>query len=170
MRRSSSSASKLSLHFNPRTPHGVRRYRMPRRLLGALFQSTHPTRGATPHIKPSKAVAIFQSTHPTRGATFFCLTGVLKRHNFNPRTPHGVRPQTAWRIEGTLRISIHAPHTGCDFSRAKPKTAAEISIHAPHTGCDQGPELTGASSLLFQSTHPTRGATWDCRSIWSRPK
>ena len=61
--------------------------------LVVLFQSTHPMRGAT-ELDDNGAVKIpFQSTHPMRGATLNLST-------------------TAF---GTLAISIHAPHAGCDL-------------------------------------------------------
>ena len=125
------------LDFNPRTPHGVRR------------------RSDT--VRPVRC-------------------------NFNPRTPHGVRLAKA-RFPGPLLvISIHAPLTGCDvladFGKGlsvdfNPRTphgvrrcrfgfnslAILISNHAPLTGCDVVTALTGATGALFQSTHPSRGAT-----------
>ena len=55
----------------------------------------------------------FQSTHPTRGATLH--SGVFAFFN---------------------AVSIHAPHTGCDY----------------WSSCL-------SSRVVFQSTHPTRGAT-----------
>src|SRR5690606_27120510 len=57
---------------------------------------------------------LFQSTHPARGATMPC------------------KPTTRF-----VRVSIHAPRTGCDLSLA-------VRYVATHE---------------FQSTHPARGAT-----------
>ena len=80
------------MHFNPRTPCGVRRsarsaapwadrISIHAPLAGCdviqgrlardpeIFQSTHPLRGATQHAIMSVVQAIFQSTHPLRGAT-----------------------------------------------------------------------------------------------------
>ena len=55
--------------FNPRTPHGVRR--PPLAICGFLmvFQSTHPSRGATNYAQVSALTREFQPTHPSRGAT-----------------------------------------------------------------------------------------------------
>ena len=78
---------------------------------------------------------------------------------FNPRTPCGVRqfrpmlpplririsihaPHAGcdyfrWHVCGDIpSISIHAPHAGCDHFRRKPCGKGNISIHAPHAGCD----------------------------------
>ena len=105
--------------------------------------------------------AIFQSTHPIRGATSTSLSCAFRMRHFNPRTPYGVRPVHVAGTAGSVTISIHAPHTGCDWTltssisalryfnprtpygvrprfrtlRASPTV---ISIHAPHTGCDCG--------------------------------
>ena len=82
-----------------------------------------------------------------------------------------------WR----LRISIHAPRTGCDDPTKKGKKGnnnfnprsphgerhiglqprqriAVISIHAPRTGSD-GNRLSDGHACEFQSTLPARGAT-----------
>ena len=80
---------------------------------------------------------LFQSTHPMRGATGPRYLGKHRWSYFNPRTPCGVR-----RI---LKCS-------CGRFRI-------ISIHAPHAGCDQTAIEAGLSDLVFQSTHPMRGAT-----------
>ena len=127
------------LHFNPRTPRGVRHFAAPILLWQFRFQSTHPARGATARSgatcvypgdfnprtprgvrhrlswTPSRQ-RVFQSTHPARGATVDDLQECLDSCDFNPRTPRGVR---RWSF-GSL--------------------------------------ITCPSE--FQSTHPARGATW----------
>ena len=57
-----------------------------------LFQSTHPSWGATVTALMMLRVSIFQSTHPSWGAT--------------------VQVIGLWII---ITISIHAPIVGCDF-------------------------------------------------------
>ena len=57
-------------------------------------------------------------------------------------------------------ISTHAPHMGCDLSRpAAPHSHRKISTHAPHTGCDLSILMMLMMIIIFQLTHPTRGAT-----------
>ena len=170
-------------YFNPRTPCGVRQRK--RRLVdplqfisihaphagcdaagqlgllsARLFQSTHPMRGATTRFLRLRLVPLrFQSTHPMRGATR--------------------KQQRRARLR---KISIHAPHAGCDagfrpfwprqpvFQSTHPMRGATskaggragshaISIHAPHAGCDLIVVILCQSTLIFQSTHPMRGAT-----------
>ena len=127
------------------------------------------------------AITAFQSTHPTRGATIMAMFSGNHQNNFNPRTPHGVRLGYHKPLRVCFCISIHAPHTGVRLpnsskilihSHFNPRTPhgvrlhatssisfRYISIHAPHTGCD---DVNGRFSQLFtfQSTHPTRGATF----------
>ncbi len=89
----------------------------------------------------------FQSTHPLRGATIKCGYTLLYLSNFNPRTPCGVRP-------GNDKGNI---------------TTLDISIHAPLAGCDPEMIRVTLQRLIFQSTHPLRGATSNfdrCRSLW----
>ena len=59
-----------------------------------------------------------------------------------------------------IKISIHAPLTGCDFACAfDGACACCISIHAPLTGCDMAAILAKRYYITFQSTHPLRDAT-----------
>ena len=127
-------------------------------------------------------VGEFQSTHPLRGATtstVFCRSIFLY---FNPRTPCGVRQRKDIRCCLPFLISIHAPLAGCDITPGRrwrprldfnPRTpcgvrqrirlcvsiANLISIHAPLAGCDRVLRGLFLLHLLFQSTHPLRGAT-----------
>ena len=131
-------------NFNPRTPCGVRQLRTQEKQRAGIFQSTHPMRGATKTFFIGSGILSFQSTHPMRGAT-----------------------QATIRLYRQVRISIHAPHAGCDtLNNCKNKVFCEISIHAPHAGCDNSIKLTFFDSSTFQSTHPMRGAT--CQSKTSQ--
>ena len=125
------------------------------------FQSTHPMRGATDTGIAATDIAEFQSTHPMRGATIDQYKDAHRSLNFNPRTPCGVRLdrkkplaektifQSTHPMRGAtlkeerrvieIRISIHAPHAGCDGIKAcRDGLLVVISIHAPHAGCDSG--------------------------------
>ena len=146
-----------------------------------LFQSTHPLRGATSTGLIVSGLKQFQSTHPLRGATGpgqhlqrdICIsihaplagcdsaaTSLVGcTYNFNPRTPCGVRLDSAYAALSGLEefqsthplrgatsarprtcqsstISIHAPLAGCDTLTAAVAKAGDISIHAPLAGCD----------------------------------
>ena len=148
----------------------------------AIFQSTHPLRGATEDSITMKLSEIFQSTHPLRGATapghdarivqwisiHAPLAGCDKRRRqqhhdpryFNPRTPCGVRRGiSSQAARGTADFN---PRTPCGVRRrALHRLVGDvrISIHAPLAGCDITWRGMCAWSRRFQSTHPLRGAT-----------
>ena len=78
--------------------------------------------------------------------------------HFNPRSPHGERPDDAASAQANLAISIHAPRTGSDVFFLVDCSVVVISIHAPRTGSD----LEGAARLQDGaiSIHaPRTGAT-----------
>ncbi len=56
-------------------------------------------------------------------------------------------------------ISIHAPLTGSDNRACYYPIFSFISIHAPLTGSDARSKIADFTSLIFQSTLPSRGAT-----------
>ena len=102
-----------ALHFNPRTPYGMRPVLCNTAPVLVLFQSTHPLRDATSSSE-HPALTISISIHaPLTG----CDTPVRK-------------------IQADFQISIHAPLTGCDWCHPFHRQNRIISIHAPLTGCD----------------------------------
>ena len=109
------SNTSLSINFNPRTPRGVRQRTSTRLSLSRTFQSTHPARGATvSRAAYENTPRRFQSTHPARGATAGLFSAFRGASDFNPRTPRGVRQDRRWQLADMRRISIHAPREGCD--------------------------------------------------------
>ena len=61
-----------------------------------------------------------------------------------------------------LGVSIHAPREGCDYDLwCLGLFALGVSIHAPREGCDREPLSCASVILVFQFTHPGRGATPD---------
>ena len=128
----------LVLHFNPRTPCGVR----PPPYFAVVVPQAISIRA--PHAgcdyRSSRATpcrALFQSAHPMRGATYSPRLCSPYLPHFNPRTPCGVRQQPVAGVALVMLISIRAPHAGCDVS--------PITMTAP--------------PMIFQSAHPMRGAT-----------
>ena len=132
-------------NFNPRTPQGVRHD--PAGAGQNLYQiSIHaPHKGCDSRVARTRRLPCgFQSTHPTRGAT--------------PKS---------WATPERSRISIHAPHKGCDSSSAM--VLYNLSDFNPRTpqGVRRLDSCVQLFTALFQSTHPTRGATkkdvaWAC--------
>ena len=124
------------VHFNPRTPRGVRRRNVHRDIVIRQFQSTHPARGATCPANFKIVSSLFQSTHPARGAT--------------PASSDTLLPET---------ISIHAPREGCDGDHLEALTCSGV-FQSTHPARGATSRLHAVGQLnLFQSTHPARGAT-----------
>ena len=103
-------------------------------------------------------------------------------HNFNPRAPCGARLHVVEGFGVGLRISIHAPRAGRDFSfhgllgqlstfqstrpvRGATKRQANITGNLIHfnprapCGARRGFGPLYKSMMIFQSTRPVRGAT-----------
>ena len=151
------------LHFNPRTPCGVRRHCRPRALCGRRISIHAPLAGCDAALRDKASeffISIhaplagcddrvysyirqeneFQSTHPLRGATLTFSQDRRKLSHFNPRTPCGVRLLMA-RIRG-LKPEFQSTHPlrGATFDCNIIRIKCIISIHAPLAGCDeQGP-------------------------------
>ena len=152
---------RLGTNFNPRSPHGERRYSLPKRHKERYFnpRSPHGERQAvhryiprshrdfnprSPHgERPFSDSAlfsnqpIFQSTLPARGATFLSFFSFFIAKHFNPRSPHGERRDLPATRRSLFVISIHAPRTGSDLAALSCRCCMSISIHAPRTGSDQ---------------------------------
>ena len=142
-----------------------------------------PIVGCDPEGNNTKVpVGIFQSTHPSWGATLAVKGCPTAFHSyFNPRTHRGVRHSGFFNAIMVDNISIHAPIVGCDAGIELPDPSKPISIHAPIVGCDGGRQGKAKHNdnfnprthrgvrrhiqhLLnticrFQSTHPSWGAT-----------
>ena len=125
-------------YFNPRTPHGVR-------LRSAGCWPTPATISIHAPLTGCDAVRAGRRDNAA---------------DFNPRTPHGVRLVCPFVFSGFFQISIHAPLTGCDGSGIKPWTPSEyFNPRTPH-GVRRPRPWPPFRSTLFQSTHPSRGATY----------
>ena len=125
-----------SSNFNPRSPHGERRYHSTLRASPIYFNPRSPHGERQPHIFWRFAHLVFQSTLPARGATRRVQRLPCRQRDFNPRSPHGERPPRRGRTRRRNGISIHAPRTGSDGKRRNHSWDFGISIHAPRTGSD----------------------------------
>ena len=125
-------------HFNPRSPHGERRIPYNKLDCQAFVISTHAPRTGSDARLIEKRIheGQFQPTLPARGATR--TTTRLKRwsNDFNPRSPHGERREVSKRLCGHDYFNPRSPH-------------GERHI------------MTNSSmdSSSFQPTLPARGAT-----------
>ena len=78
----------------------------------------------------------FQPTLPARGATSAGAGMCWTCDDFNPRSPHGERPDAPAASSAGRCISTHAPRTGSDSGAHACGFFRQISTHAPRTGSD----------------------------------
>ena len=121
----------LVCHFNPRPPHGERRDKTQLAIQPKEFQSTPPTRGAT----PNKVVD-------------------TPEFRISIHAPHTGSDKITLHMRGKIVISIHAPHTGSDKYTGAALEIPVISIHAPHTGSDQKNDAGTEDSPHFNPRPP----------------
>ena len=124
-----------------------------------IFQSTHPSWGATKELRDTimyyfisihapivgcditlgakkYAFLQFQSTHPSWGATWAVVAKCISLSDFNPRTHRGVRHKEALAKEVRLIFQSTHPSWGATIEDSKEFRRFLISIHAPIVGCD----------------------------------
>ena len=77
-----------------------------------MFQSTHPSRGATFTTNDLNNIKKFQSTHPSRGATRNHGRHHQDSECFNPRTPRGVRLARNTTNVATIEFQSTHPSRG----------------------------------------------------------
>ena len=147
------------------------------------FQFTHPGRGATQKRKNAdKKHGCFNSRTP--GGVRLNDTEEIERGDtsFNSRTPGGVRlvnirsrdraitfqfthPGRGATIDGwssniNISVSIHAPREGCDpTQRTHQKRAGRFNSRTPG-GVRLMLAIWLIRQIMFQFTHPGRGATF----------
>ena len=101
--------------FNPRTPRGVRRQRLPRRRGGFEFQSTHPARGATVVHHVHDEGQLISIHAPREGCDSFPTWTTSQPQNFNPRTPRGVRHSPSHHFPITRKFQSTHPARGATW-------------------------------------------------------
>ena len=62
-------------------------------------------------------------------------------------------------MQAKQSVSIHAPWEGCDLPFMRDELKAMVSIHAPWEGCDCSKKGLSRKVVMFQFTHPGKGAT-----------
>ena len=148
-------AAHLRPDFNPRAPCGARLSTSTNRRWTADFNPRAPcgARPGTMAVKHGKR--LFQSTHPSRGATADKVTERL-RHEISIHAPHAGR-DTRWSSVGSARADFN-PRAPCGARRhpqSHPAGSGAISIHAPRAGATAA-RRRWPLTIVFQSTRPVR--------------
>ena len=127
--------------FNPRTPHGVR-LRDSTYQLGITAISIHaPLTGCECFVGPLQQTEMMISIHaPLTGCDPRTSTGYVRRDvNFNPRTPHGVRPWlTIYHKPCFTYFNPRTPHgVRLEYAIDRPTNVQNFNPRTPH-GVRQG--------------------------------
>ena len=127
---------RIPIHFNPRTPYGVRLGKRWRAIQREIFQSTHPVWGATPCPRDRSQDARISIHAPRMGCDPRSDGGIYSDDYFNPRTPYGVRLSPC--LSSIILSSFQSTHPvwGATRNRGLFIANGHISIHAPRMGCD----------------------------------
>ena len=122
------------------------------------FQPTLPARGATVILDVIIRVPYFNPRSP-HGERPDIRTSHGKKGNFNPRSPHGERQKPPTERGKNYDISTHAPRTGSDSKGARFSLQKNhFNPRSPHGERPQTDD-NGISGDIFQPTLPARGAT-----------
>ena len=169
-------AKVLLAHFNPPTPCGVGRPRIPARQQAGQI-SIHPPRVGWDGKDSLACLGAIISIHPPRvGWDNALIVTVPAAVDFNPPTPCGVglmdvyglnvllafqSTHPVWggtrlneRIDRLLEISIHPPRVGWDIHTKEEAERYFISIHPPRVGWDAAITLCLSSSVYFNPPTP----------------
>ena len=150
---------------------------------GEIFQSTHPSWGATKkklltvmaieYFNPRthrgvrrESITIytkeieFQSTHPSWGATSYKPCQKFLQILFQSTHPSWGATKNAITTVSADKFQSTHPSWGATRGASGLLDEVNISIHAPIVGCDRTVARGSKSCLKFQSTHPSWGATF----------
>ena len=168
---SSLSRSRASLHFNPRTPRGVRPVPSPTGWASLKFQSTHPARGATPRRMVQNRHGAISIHAPREG----CDVQIGRRaqddaKHFNPRTPRGVRPLIMDAFIANANFNPRTPRGVRRTTGVYLGIPQRFQSTHPARGATASRAWRFLVATVFQSTHPARGATRcapSCAALWT---
>ena len=147
--------------FNPRSPDGERLATFWRKPFICGFQSTLPGWGATGSAFWVEPLLMISIHAPRMGSDEGAGRIGPGPHDFNPRSPDGERPKSAYIAKTMFRFQSTLPGWGATIHYPYRANTIPISIHAPRMGSDDATPLITPSFAEFQSTLPGWGATLD---------
>ena len=171
----------IKADFNPRSPHGERQNGFCTISAKPRISIHAPRTGSDPPFDYNRINAYISIHAPRTGSDSAPAFAPDAAEHFNPRSPHGERPEddiedsrllvfqstlpargatrllTFWTTSG--QISIHAPRTGSDAELAFVAQLGKISIHAPRTGSDLALDID--DDVDFISIHAPRTGSDD---------
>ena len=118
-----------------------------------------PRTGSDEQQRPQGGISPISIHAPRTGSDDTADSSVADSVNFNPRSPHGERPDAGAQAGEAGDFNPRSPHGERLLARQQLRHAVKISIHAPRTGSDHRASDSKRLDGLFQSTLPARGAT-----------
>ena len=109
--------STISLNFNPRSPHGERRYLRAHGGCARNFNPRSPHGERQTWFTPLTFTQSISIHAPRTGSDEDSASAFCSLWHFNPRSPHGERQDYLDGRTEREGISIHAPRTGSDCLR-----------------------------------------------------
>ena len=146
-------------YFNPRTPRGVRLQPKSLKAACGLFQSTHPSRGAT-HRNLSRCSKQCISIHaPLAGCDMQRWRRKIQTQTF--QSTHPSRGATRLIAPESCRVLFQSTHPSRGATGYVPAGRSQEGHFNPRTPRGVRPSRADDCNavFLFQSTHPSRGAT-----------
>ena len=129
-------ATRYMIRFNSRTPGGVRPPALFPRSFSALFQFTHPGRGATRTTKQRESDHCGFNSRTPGGVRLIEDWRVARCICFNSRTPGGVRRLANRHYHTPKPFQFTHPGRGATGQAHVSSLPSIVSIHAPREGCD----------------------------------
>ena len=141
--------------FNSRTPGGVRLLLQEAQTIERRVSIHAPREGCDEGATYTLlSPAVFQFTHPGRGATAYLRVHRRGLHGFNSRTPGGVRPGVTLVSGRPLTFQFTHPGRGATQCSPGQRDQHQVSIHAPREGCDASTSTARATPTSFNSRTP----------------
>ena len=101
------------------------------------FQSTLPAWGATRFLNLGKGIIIISIHAPRMGSDIRLMATLYHFQDFNPRSPHGERPDGVINPVSNSDFNPRSPHGERHVYRDVMAALKHISIHAPRMGSDK---------------------------------
>ena len=143
-------------HFNPRPPRGGRPFYQIHETSSAAFQSTPPARGATPSPEALPVIQPISIHAPREGGDQKRISRACQPDNFNPRPPRGGRQRKSKNDSNRTKFQSTPPARGATMFLRRGPRYLKISIHAPREGGDFT-AAAGVSPKADFNPRPPRG-------------
>ena len=145
-------------YFNPRSPHGERRFAGQPCQTAPVFQSTLPARGATLNFVNAILNRVISIHAPRTGSDISRSFLSVLQVDFNPRSPHGERLDLSSFGIVPNKFQSTLPARGATSTTNGMRLTSRFQSTLPARGATDC-HTESVLHFAFQSTLPARGAT-----------